>query len=598
LRSPRQIAVRAGQELVNLRLTVLPPDSGFGAEVSPALRFADPIAVAHSLAGSRFAQQVTDLANKIRSHQFPIFGFTLDTGPEIRWRRDYMRGIEGDCGYFRRIPYFDTRRAGDHKLIWELNRHQHLVVLAQAYLLTGDMRNLDELCAQLESWMADNPFHRGINWASALEVALRAISWIWVDHSVGTKLPLEFRGRWLHVLYLHGCHLADNLSFYFSPNNHLVGEALALHALGLFFRGCRRARRWEQLGATVMRQEMMRQIRADGSSFEQSTYYQVYLLDMFLLHAILAHPGPEYLARLGPMAEYLHAVTGPARLQPFLGDDDGGRLFHPYGCRERFHRATLATASIFLDRTDWLVGPDDLHEQAAWWLGADVFQRAPVAGNWESRLFPDSGIAVMTSGTTHAVIDAGPFGALHSGHSHSDTLSIVLRSGEDEILVDSGTYTYTGDAYWRDRFRGTAAHNTIRIDGLDQAVRAGPFRWTDKPEVRILDWRTNSERDFLEAECRYANFVHRRRVEFQKPDAFLITDVIGGPPGEHDVEQFWHLGSLAAGSKLILPDGAELKESWRSTTFGEKHPSPIVRVCRRGKLPICLETRIDLRSGR
>jgi hypothetical protein len=192
------------------------------------------------------------------------------------------------------------------------------------------------------------------------------------------------------------------------------------------------------------------------------------------------------------------------------------------------------------------------------------------------------------------VIDAGPFGALHSGHSHSDTLSIILRSGDDEILIDPGTYTYTGDPEWRDWFRGTSAHNTIRIDGLNQATMAGPFRWTDPPEVAILDWQTNSTRDVLEAECRYAGFTHRRRVEFQKPAVFLITDDVSGPPGEHDIEQFWHLGTLAARSKLMLPAGAELADSWRSTAFGERHSSPMLRVHRRCGLPLRLETRIDL----
>ena len=214
-------------------------------------------------------------------------------------------------------------------MIWELNRHQHLIVLAQAYLLTGDTRNLDEIRAQLESWIAGNPFHRGTNWASALEVAFRALSWIWVYHLVGCKLPGDFRERWLHTLYLHGCHLANNLSFYFSPNNHLVGEALALHALGLFFAGVSRAAHWQQLGARVMREQMDRQIRADGSSFEQSTYYQGYLLDMFRLHAVLAAPSAEYLAKLERMAEYLDAVTGPSGLPPMIGDDDGGHLFCP-----------------------------------------------------------------------------------------------------------------------------------------------------------------------------------------------------------------------------------------------------------------------------
>ncbi len=540
---------RAWQELVNLILIALPPDPALDAGFAPRL----PLPVATELAGRESAQQTIDLANQIQSHQFPVFGMTIDTGREIRWRRDYLRGIETGLVYFRRIPYLDSARSGDHKVIWELNRHQHLPVLARAYGLTGDARYLDEIRAQLESWIADNPFHRGTNWASALEVAFRALSWTWVYHLVGPEMPSPFRARWLHMLYLHGCHLANNLSFYFSPNNHLVGEALALHALGLFFAGQPRAAKWEQVGARVMREQMDLQIRPDGSSFEQSTYYQGYLLDMFLLHAILARPGPDYLAKMDQMAEFLHAVSGPLQRAPMLGDDDGGQL---------------------------PLGP---------------IQRPSGAGKQESRLFPDAGIAVMTCGATHALVDAGPFGALHSGHSHSDTLSIIVSSGEEEILIDPGTYTYTGDPAWRDWFRSSEAHNTIRINGLDQGVMAGPFRWINPPEVAILNWQSDSDRDLLEAECRYQGFTHRRRVEFQKPGAFLITDHVDGPPGEHDIEQFWHLGSLAARSRLILPAGAELVESWRSITFGDKQPAPMLRVRRRGHLPLCLETRINLR---
>ena len=548
---PRQLFFRARQELINVVLTLLPPAPDLDDSFDRKLPLPDPAA----LAATPLAQQVIDLAGQIQRHQFPVLATTVDAGPDIRWRRDYARGIETGLAYFRRIPYLDTPRAGDHKVIWELNRHQHLIVLAQAGLLTCDTRHLDEIRAQLESWIAGNPFHRGTNWASALEVAFRALSWIWVYHFVGRAMPPEFRARWLHMLYLHGCHLANNLSFYFSPNNHLVGEALALHALGLFFAGLPRAAKWEQLGARVMRRQMDLQIRADGSSFEQSTYYQGYLLDMFLLHAILARPGPEYLAKLERMSEFLHAVTGPSCLPPFLGDDDGGHF--PPG----------------------------------------FIPRPGGAGEWQSRLFSDAGVAVMTCGATHALVDAGPFGALHSGHSHSDTLSIIVRSGGEEILIDPGTYTYTGEPEWRDWFRGSSAHNTIRVNCLNQGLIAGPFRWTHQPQVTILDWQTDSVRDILDAECRYAGFTHRRRVEFQKPHVFLITDHVLGPPGEHDIEQFWHLGSLAARSKLILPRDAELTASWRSTTFGEKHPSPMLRVHRHCPLPLRLETRIDLTTA-
>ncbi len=533
------------------------------------------------------------LASQIRAHRFPLFGQTIDTGPEIRWRRDHRQGIETGLDYFRRIPYLDAGRCGDHKIVWELNRHQHLVTLAQAYLFTGDQANIVEICAQLDGWFAANPYLRGINWASALEVALRSLSWIWVDHFAGPRLPAGFRARWHQELYRHARFLENNLSVYFSPNTHLLGEALALHALGLFFAPHPEARRWEQLGELTMREQMDRQVRADGSHIEQSSYYHVYALDMFLLHAVLGNPNAGYLNKLSRMADYLDGLLGPSRTLACLGDDDGGRLFHPFGPREHFARATLATAGAVLRRADWTHCRADLHSQAAWWLGAfRAPQRTQVVRI--SRLFLDAGVAVMVSGQAHVIVSAGPFGPWGAGHSHAGALSIVVRSGPEEILIDPGTYTYTADAVARDWFRGTEAHNTIRIDGLDQARPAGPFRWSGHPQVQIHFWESTSERDTLDAECRYSGFTHRRRLEFHKPDEVVVIDEIHGPPGEHDVEQLWHLGSAQARDRLTLAEGAECVDSLRSQSFGEKHWAPMVRVRRRGRLPLRLEARIRL----
>ena len=527
-----------------------------------------------------------ELAATIRAHRFPLLGLAIETGPEIRWRRDYPRGLETGLEYFRRIPYLDSNRAGDHKVIWELNRHQHLVTLAQAYLFTGDHGNLAEIRTQLGSWFAQNPYARGINWASALEVAFRALSWIWVYHFVGKRLPDDFCACWLAELYRHACFIENNLSVYFSPNTHLVGEALALHALGLFFAPFPKAARWELIGAQIMRDQMERQVHPDGSHFEQSTYYHLYAVDMFRLHAIFAKPEQAYLDKLDRMAAYLAAVVGPARTLPFLGDDDGGRLFHPYGPRDQFARATLATAGFCSDL-------EDQNSQALWWLGQSTPARQ-TRTHGTSQLFPDAGFAVMLSGQNHVIVNAGSFGPWGAGHSHAGALSIVARSGAEEILIDPGTYTYTGDPAWRDWFRGSEAHNTIRIDHLDQATPAGPFRWLDHPKVKVLSWETDSARDVLEVDCRYKGFTHHRRVEFQKPDVLLVVDDVAGPPGDHEVEQLWHLGSPAARACLTVAEGAECVDSWRSTAFGEKHPAPLLRVRHRAHLPLRLEARIRL----
>lgn len=591
MRTAAEIAFRVRQEAANIRLWARPPAARFEPGWSPRFPAPDAREVSAALAGSDFARQVIELASNIRAHRFPVLGLTVDTGPEIRWRRDYERGIETGLDYFRLIPYLDARRAGDHKLIWELNRHQHLVTLAQAYLFTSDQANLSEICTQLEGWFVQNPYARGINWASTLEVAFRSLSWIWIHHFVGQRLPASFQARWLSELYSHACFIEHNLSVYFSPNTHLLGEALALHALGLFFAPLPKARHFESLGAKIMREQMARQVHGDGSHIERSTYYHVYALDMFLLHAILKKPGQDYLDKLGRMAGYLDALLGPSRTSASLGDDDGGRLFHPYGSRDQFGRATMATAARVLHREDW--PQDDLHSQAYWWLGVQAAPQ-PSEPSRASCLFRDAGLAIMVAGRNQIIVNAASFGPWGAGHSHAGALSIVARSGDEEILIDPGTYAYTADRAWRDWFRGTEAHNTIRIDQLDQAAAAGPFRWTNHPEVNVLAWDTNDGQDTLEAECHYRGFTHRRRVEFQKPGLLIVIDDVSGPGGEHDVEQLWHLGSLEARARMTLPDGAECVESWRSSTFGEKHPAPLVRVRRRGPLPLHLEARIQL----
>ena len=86
---------------------------------------------------------------------------------------------------------------GDSKVIWELSRHQHLVTLAKAYRLTGDSRFAVDLLAQWRNWQADNPYPKGINWASSLEVAFRSLSWLWVYFLLeGTSVVTpEFRAR-------------------------------------------------------------------------------------------------------------------------------------------------------------------------------------------------------------------------------------------------------------------------------------------------------------------------------------------------------------------------------------------------------------------
>src|SRR5271166_2049684 len=426
MRTFRELTFRIRQQAANALLAFSSPNLNLAVD-TPLELLPNPAVVADALRETEYARELIKTANEIVQGRVPIFDKVIDYGPAIAWRRDPHRGVETPAKYFGRIPYLDFTAAGDHKLIWEINRHQHLVLLAQACVITGRDEYCETIFRQLEHWWAENPCQCGINWTSALEVGVRAGSWIWIWHLVGAKMPTAFRQRFLAQLYRHGLHLEYNLSIYFSPNTHLLGEAVALHAIGRLFPAFPRANRWRSLGHELVRSHMDTCVRYDGSYFEQSTYYHVYALDMFAFHAMLDDVSESYRDGLSRMAEFLASILSDSGELPFLGDDDGGRFFSPFGPRARFARATLATSSLLAGKPFFPYNEHDLAEIALWWLGPERCQSA-CGGALElrSRVFQDSGIVVMRSGRIRALFDAGSFGPGSGGHSHSDTLSLVV----------------------------------------------------------------------------------------------------------------------------------------------------------------------------
>jgi hypothetical protein len=579
VRSPREIAFRLHQEFVNAWRLVHAPRLRLREPFTPAAALSDPAACARFVRDTPYAAELIAIARDALEHRFPLFGQTIQTGSEIDWRRDYKHEKTSGTAYFRRVPYLDFDAVGDHKWIWELNRHQYLVALAQAFLITSQPEYPREIERQIESWVAANPFVRGINWASALEVAFRALSWIWIDHLIGDRLKGTTRIALQKTLWLHARHLETNLSVYFSPNTHLLGEALALYAIGRMYPRMPGARRFLRIGGRVIEQQLDFQIKPDGSHFEQSTYYHAYALDMFLLYYVLAGRPSHINAKLLQMARYLDALAGHSRRLFSSGDDDGGRLFHPFGERDRFCRATLATCANLFPELGFEYCSKDVYEQAAWWLGPGATLSASRSSpRTESNAFADSGVVVLHSGAVQLLFDAGPFGRGGAGHSHADTLNILVRRGEDTLLADSGTFSYVSDAAARNWFRGTAAHNTIRIDGKDQADPVKPFRWENKPAVRL----NRSGESFADAQCEYRGFVHRRRVLLCADRACIVVDDLHGPEGDHTIEQFWNTDN---GASLITSEPHEYENAWRSDTYGSRVEvqRPVVRL--RSRLP-------------
>ncbi|MCA1615397.1 MAG: heparinase II/III family protein [Acidobacteria bacterium] len=467
------------------------------------------------------------------------------------WHLEPVSGKRAPLAHWSRIDYLDPAVAGDKKFTWELNRHQHFQTLGCAYWRTNDERFAEAFVAHLSAWADANPPKLGVNWASSLEVSVRAISWLWALHFFreSERLTPEVFLRALKLLHLHARHLETYLSTYFSPNTHLTGEALGLFYTGTVFPEFRRAARWRELGASVLTAELDRHVRADGTYFEQSTYYARYTADFYAHFVALARASafpldPKVERKLAALAEFLMFTARPDGRAPLFGDDDGGRLSLLDDTPRDDFRPTLATCAALLGRADFKFVAGGAAEETLWLLGAEglaafdrIEAREPSAG---SRAFPDGGFYVMRDGwardASFLMLDCGPHGALNCGHAHADALSFELSARGRALVVDPGTYTYTGDAAARDAFRSSPAHNALAVAGESSSQPGGPFTWATVARAKTKTWTSHARFDYFEGgHDGYARLAPAasvsRAVLFLKGDYFVMRDRVAAARG-------------------------------------------------------------------
>lgn len=584
---------------------------------------------AHAFGTARWTierQALISAADRILAGRFDLLGHVdLTFGTPIDWHYDPASNRKPPRAHWSRIPYLNADLIGDHKVIWEINRHQHFFVLGRAFQVTGLRTYAECFAQQAAAWMDDNPPKQGVNWASSLEVAYRAIAWLWALEFFreADALTPALLQRMLKYLYAHGRHLERYLSTYFSPNTHLTGEALGLLYLGAMLPEFRRAPVWQRLGWEVLERELPRQVHADGVYFEQATYYHRYTVDIYLHAVLLARLNgisvpKAMLDRLDLTVAHLADLTRGDGTVPGIGDDDGGSLVVLEQRGFTDVRAALGVASVVLDQTEYAAVAGRASEEVLWLLGAEGVRSVDASIGATppahlSRLFATGGYAIMRDGwgpqANHAVIDCAPLGAMNCGHAHSDTLSIEIAVHGCPLLVDTGTFTYTGSAVDRDRFRHSAAHNTLTVDGQSASIPNGPFAWTVRTDGRIEHWFSGSLVDrFVGSHAGFERLcppaTHRRTVIFVRHEYWIIVDTLL-TSGAHEVTSHFHwvpasrIQAISATSAWIdapCRDGRsrsyfaafgdarsiEWGEEWHSPSYGHRIRAPYARLVSQG----------------
>ncbi len=565
---------------------------------------------------------------------------TFNVGSLPEWNRDPLTGIVGPLSFGLDMAITNRELVGDIKHVWELNRHLHLVRLAQAYIISGKLEYLDGLVRQISTWLEQCPPFRGPNWTSSLELGIRLINWSLIWQILGGWDGVLFkrpegellRSRWLHVIFAHCQFISRHFSRHSSANNHLIGELAGLYVAARTWPCWLQSEQWAVFSKAELEREAVLQYSTDGVNKEQAFAYQVFTLEFLMTAGIYGQRGADafadsYWEVVYKALRFLKSIPDVAGRVPMVGDADDGIVLRlePGEAKDRVAMVLALGEAVFANNA--LASRTDTVK----WLLGKATGIAPVsahcsATDWQ---FPDGGYFLFGShfGTRDEIkglLDCGALGYLGiAAHGHADALAITLSIAGEECLVDPGTFSYWNELKWRDYFRGTSAHNTIRVDGLDQSVSGGRFMWTHKAQATVDKMPVSSSQfEFSghhDGYLRLADPVrHVRTVRYENEATRLVVhDVVSGKT-EHEVEQFWHFGPTLEldlddnyvrikglrfkavmeflGSDLqiqVFYGNEDLPLGWLSRAYEVKQPIHVIRVRTASRL-VSIEARLKI----
>ena len=507
---------------------------------------------------------ILSFADEICSGRYPLLSYeTPELGFQPKWNRDFVSGAEWPCVpcEFRECLRQD---GSDIKVPYELSRLQFLPVLGKAFVVSGDASCRRAAMALLSHWIEANPVLHGVNWTLAMEAALRGMSICFLlnllaPFSADEQPWLKTATRSLaeHLLFIEGHSEFSHLV----SSNHYLSNIVGGYCLSVFLEGNGMAARRRRYRRKI-EAEMARQVYEDGADYEASTGYHVLVTQFFTTAFLLMRAdgqsaiAPAFAERLRLMFRFLGMLANSRGELPHVGDCDDGRTEFLLDDLHQMLLVPLAERNSL--RVSHLLGIGQRlfgerrgsGDDAAWYgltdTEADSFgePRATFQAASSVAVIPQGGIGIVRNGAAELLFFAIPNGIHGKGsHTHNDKLSFVLRIAGREVFCDPGTGCYTRDMATRNRFRGTAAHNTISIDRAEQNRIApglrGLFLLGNEAGVTPIEYGRDGQGWFLRAShsgYRAMGVTHTRTVRASADETgFVIEDELEGA-GEHEFE--------------------------------------------------------------
>lgn len=530
-------------------------------------------------------EQTMDLSSLVASRWRDVFCVSENVHTDLALAGEVCDGVFTCAGFKLKLgvppDWKSPQLPEDEEWSIEWSKFYYGLDLAHAFAVTGDEKYQDTWRRLVRSWIAQMPVG-----CDSSDVAARRIqNWIYAWNAFAKTRAFEpqFENEIISSIAAQVSHLRNNLT---AERNHRTLELYALFIAALALPELNNDDLLEFAMAELHR-NLLTDVRPDGVHREQSTHYHAVALRSFLGARENArwfglHFPAGFDERLKKACEFLLHVQRPDGLIPALSDADTGS-----------YSDLLELAAFIFDRSDFL------YVATAGALGEPPTVQCPG--------FADGGYFIQRSGWGSAetkfsdekylVFDCGPLG--DGGHGHYDLLNIEVAANGRALLVDPGRFTYVeDDAQWRRYFKGTAAHNTVCVDDLDQTSYSRRKPKGAIAHGRLLGRVTAPGFDMLCGDARSSNYdaVHTRRIFFIAGEYWLIVDSLRAPTA-HKYDLRFHLTPVDSNHCRLLssPQNSGIRtndfallfeprrqpvvsQGWVSPYYGIKEAAPIVSV--------------------
>ncbi|MBL4782701.1 MAG: alginate lyase family protein [Porticoccaceae bacterium] len=402
-------------------------------------------------------------------------------------------GDDTACFLNEEGPLYEWHNANKSHL-WLYNLHYFDDLLAE-----GTQQRSHAHGQLITHWLAANPPATGVGW-EPYPTSLRIVNWVQWLLLGNPPVP-----GMLASLYQQ-THVLNQQLEYHLQGNHLLANAKALVFAGSFFEGPV-AEEWLQKGLALLDRQHREQLLADGAHFELSPMYHCIILMDILDLIQLGQCYPN-----GVLSRSVHSLTesASAMLLWLKG------MLHPDGDIPFFNDATLAIAP----------------SPAAIFDYAGVLGVACASEKAAKHYYQPSGYIALRDDAQTALLDVAAIGPdTIPGHAHADTLSFEWSLYGQRVLVNSGISEY-GLSAERLRQRGTAAHNTVVVNGQDSTEVWSGFRVARR--ARPFDVQLTELPDYTKVIASHSGYhrlkpkvTHTREWQIQ-PGSLLIKDSLLG----------------------------------------------------------------------